>query len=152
MVTHQDFIPIILAHKQQLTPSTRLAFQSLKGHHANTCGPMLLVYLRDMLLCLNVHVQDLTIIKVGFPHLLESTITAKLDSIVVCCPYETAWGDPLWDGNGCFALNNACCNRYGWFYRHVQESSKYVEVRVCGYYVGYDRSDVALDQLEIWVM
>ena len=69
-----------------------------------------------------------------------------------CCLYETVWGDPLWDGNGCFALNNTCCNHYGWFYRQVQESSKYVEVRVCGYYFGYDKSDVPLDQLEIWVM
>ena len=67
--------------------------------------------------------------------------------------YKTVWGDPLWDGNGCFAASNKCCNRYGWFCdRDVKASSKYVEVRVCGYYSGYTRSDVPLDQLEIWVM
>ena len=66
--------------------------------------------------------------------------------------YSTLWGDPLWDGNGCFALNNTCCNRYGWFYRNIQESSKYVEVRLCGYFNDYSNSDVPLDQLEIWVM
>ena len=65
---------------------------------------------------------------------------------------ETVWGDPLWDGNSCFAANNTCCNRYGWFYRDVQESSKYLEVRLCGYFWGYDTSDIPLDQLEIWVM
>ena len=65
---------------------------------------------------------------------------------------ETVWSDPLWDGKCCSASTNTCCNRYGWFYRDVQASSKYVEVRVCGYYYGYTRSDVPLDQLEIWVM
>ena len=66
--------------------------------------------------------------------------------------HETVWEDPLWDGNGCFAVSNECCNRYGWFYREVQASSKYVEVRVCGVNHGYTTSDVPLDQLEIWVM
>ena len=65
---------------------------------------------------------------------------------------ETVWSDPLWDGNGCLASNNTCCNRYGWFYRDVQASSKDVEVRLCGYYYGYTKSDVPLDQLEIWVI
>ena len=65
---------------------------------------------------------------------------------------RTIWEDPLWDGNGCFAANNTCCNHYGWFYQDVQESSKFVEVRLCGYFSGYDTTDVPLDQVEIWVM
>ena len=65
---------------------------------------------------------------------------------------KTVWEDPLWDGNDCFAVNNTCCNRYGWFYREVQASSKYVEVRLCGYFFVSGLSDVPLDQLEIWVM
>ena len=65
---------------------------------------------------------------------------------------KTVWEDPLWDGNGCFAASNTCCNRYGWFYRDVQASSKYAEVRVCGYFYAYTYSDFPIDQLEIWVM
>ena len=84
---------------------------------------------------------------VGDNYYCESGLTGDYPNVIT-----TMWGDPLWDGDGCFALNNTCCNRYGWFYRHVQESSKYVEVRVCGYNHGYRNSDVPLDQLEIWVM
>ena len=65
---------------------------------------------------------------------------------------RTIWGDPLWDGNDCFVADNTCCNHYGWFYQDVQVSSKYVEVRVCGYHYDYAYTDVPLDQLEIWVM
>ena len=66
--------------------------------------------------------------------------------------HRTIWEDPLWDGNDCFVATNTCCDRYGWFYQDVLASSKYVEVRVCGYFSGYYFSDVPLDQLEIWVM
>ena len=83
---------------------------------------------------------------VGDNYYCESGLTGIYPS-----PYDTLWGDPLWDGDGCFAVNNTCCDRYGWFYRHVQASSKYVEVRLCGYN-DYSFSDAPLDQLDIWVM
>ena len=84
---------------------------------------------------------------VGENYYCESGLIGDYPNVIT-----TMWEDPLWDGNGCFAPNNTCCNRYGWFYRHIQESSKYVEVRVCGYNHGYRNSDVPLDQLGIWVM
>ena len=83
MVTQQHFISITMEHKEQLTQFTLLAFPSLKGLHANTCGLMPLVYLRAEIIIMHtehVHVQGLTIIEVGFLHLLETTITVKLDS------------------------------------------------------------------------
>ena len=65
--------------------------------------------------------------------------------------YRVVWAGPLWDGQGCFASNNTCCNRYGWFHRQVPPSSDDVEVRWCKYYGNYE-SDILTDQLEIWVM
>ena len=57
-MTHQDSVPIILAHKQQLTRSTLLAFQSLKGPHANTYGLMQQVHLKQFTeFYILVHVQ-----------------------------------------------------------------------------------------------
>ena len=62
-----------------------------------------------------------------------------------------AWEDLLWDGQGCHASGNRCCDRYGWFHRQVRPSSDDVEVRWCKYY-GSAASDILTDQLEIWVM
>ena len=64
---------------------------------------------------------------------------------------RVVWEDPLWDGQGCYAPNNMCCNRYGWFHRQVPPSSDDVEVRWCKYYDS-SNSDILTDQLEIWVM
>ena len=61
------------------------------------------------------------------------------------------WEDPLWDGQGCFASGNQCCNRYGWFHREIPATSDNIEVRWCAN-VGYTNEDVLTDQLEIWVM
>ena len=62
-----------------------------------------------------------------------------------------AWEDPLWDGLGCFASGNQCCNRYGWFHREIPATSDNIEVRWCAN-IGYTDEDVLTDQLEIWVM
>ena len=62
-----------------------------------------------------------------------------------------AWEDPLWDGQGCFASGNQCCNRYGWFHREIPATSDNIEVRWCAF-LGYNNVDVLTDQLEIWVM
>ena len=63
-----------------------------------------------------------------------------------------AWEDPLWDGQGCFATGNQCCNRYGWFHREIPATSDNIEVRWCADYPYADNEDVLTDQLEIWVM
>ena len=62
---------------------------------------------------------------------------------------RVAWEDPLWDGEGCHASGNRCCDRYGWFHRQVPPSSDDVEVRCT--FLKVDR-DILTDQLEIWVM
>ena len=62
-----------------------------------------------------------------------------------------AWEDPLWDGQGCFASGNQCCNRYGWFHREIPATSDNIEVRWCQDFELNDE-DVFTDQLEIWVM
>ena len=64
---------------------------------------------------------------------------------------KIAWEDPLWDGQGCFASGNQCCNRYGWFHREIPTTSDNIEVRWCAEYI-LDDEDVLTDQLEIWVM
>ena len=67
-----------------------------------------------------------------------------------------AWEDPLWDGEGCHASGNRCCDRYGWFHRQVPPSSDDVEVRWCKYWgIGGregSNEEFFTDQLEIWVM
>ena len=64
---------------------------------------------------------------------------------------RVAWEDPLWDGEGCHASGNTCCDRYGWFHRQMPPSSDDVEVRWCKYFSS-SYSDILTDQLEIWVM
>ena len=66
-------------------------------------------------------------------------------------PSRVAWEDPLWDGEGCHASGNRCCDRYSWFHRQVPPSSDDVEVRWCKYW-GSKWSELLTDQLEIWVM
>ena len=63
-----------------------------------------------------------------------------------------AWEDPLWDGQGCFASGNQCCNRYGWFHREIPATSDNIEVRWCADASFTNNEDVVTDQLEIWVM
>ena len=62
------------------------------------------------------------------------------------------WDDPLWDGKGCFASDNTCCDRYGWFHRQVPSTSDDIEVRWSKYYNTRSGEDILTDQLEIWVM
>ena len=62
------------------------------------------------------------------------------------------WEDPLWDGQGCFASGNQCCNRYGWFHREIPATSDNIEVRWCADAPYTNNEDVLTDQLEIWVM
>ena len=59
-----------------------------------------------------------------------------------------AWEDPLWDGEGCYAQNNLCCQHFGWFHRHIASTSDNIEVRWCA---DSQYEDVFTDQLEIWV-
>ena len=61
------------------------------------------------------------------------------------------WEDPLWDGSGCHARNNTCCERFGWFHSIVSPSTFNIEVRWCGY-ASVTTTDVPTDNLEIWVM
>ena len=63
-----------------------------------------------------------------------------------------AWEDPLWDGQGCFASGNQCCNRYGWFHREIPATSDNIEVRWCADARYTSNEDILTDQLEIWVM
>ena len=63
-----------------------------------------------------------------------------------------AWEDPLWDGQGCFASGNQCCDRYGWFHREIPATSDNIEVRWCATGDRTNNEDVLTDQLEIWVM
>ena len=60
------------------------------------------------------------------------------------------WEDPLWDGEGCFTSGNTCCDRYGWFHRHVPPTTDEIEVRVSYYWIG--PYHMLMDQIEIWVM
>ena len=64
---------------------------------------------------------------------------------------RVAWEDPLWDGQGCFASGNQCCNRHGWFHREIPATSDNVELRWCADFALNDEN-VVTDQLEIWVM
>ena len=64
---------------------------------------------------------------------------------------RVAWEDPLWDGQGCFASGNQCCNRYGWFHREIPTTSDNIELRWCAD-TGRTDEDVLTDQMEIWVM
>ena len=65
--------------------------------------------------------------------------------------HRVTWEDPLWDGEGCHALGNTCCDRYDWFHRQVPPSSDDVEVRWCKFWDS-NWSELLTDQLEIWVM
>ena len=62
------------------------------------------------------------------------------------------WEDPLWDGQGCFASGNQCCNRYGWFHREIPATSDNIEVRWCADSYYTINEDVLTDKLEIWVI
>ena len=56
------------------------------------------------------------------------------------------WEDPLWDGKGCFTSGNTCCDRYGWFHRHVPSTTDDIEVR------WETNPGIFPNQFEIWVM
>ena len=62
------------------------------------------------------------------------------------------WDDPLWDGQGCVTSGNTCCDRYGWFHRHVPPTTDDIEVRWSKCYTTFSGEDILTDQLEIWVM
>ena len=64
---------------------------------------------------------------------------------------RTAWGDPLWDGAGCTAAGNQCCEHYGWFHRVIPPTTDDVEVRWCSNQLK-SREDVYTDLVEIWVL
>ena len=61
------------------------------------------------------------------------------------------WTDPLWDGAGCKADGNKCCDEYGWFHWSNLSTSDDIEVRWCG---NEDRGneDALTDLVEIWVL
>ena len=64
---------------------------------------------------------------------------------------QTAWDDPLWDGAGCTAAGNQCCERYGWFHRVIPPTTDDIEVRWCSNQVR-SNEDVYTDLVEIWVL
>ena len=57
-----------------------------------------------------------------------------------------AWGDPLWDGEGC----NICCQG-PWFHKEVPPTTDNIEVRWCCDQNQWDE-DFYTDIVEIWVM
>ena len=63
-----------------------------------------------------------------------------------------AWGDPLWDGEGCTQTNNTCCQRSGWFHKEVPLTTDNIEVRWCGDESRTNNEDVFTDIVEIWVL
>ena len=74
------------------------------------------------------------------------------------CP--TTWSsnrfytdDPLWDGEGCGSLEQACCNATGipWFYKILDASTDdNIELRICGDESTYNEN-VLINQYEIYV-
>ena len=64
---------------------------------------------------------------------------------------EIAWGNPLWDGEGCTQSVNTCCQRLGWFHKTVALTSDNLEVRWCCDQ-GQADEDFFTDILEIWVL
>ena len=64
---------------------------------------------------------------------------------------QTAWNDPLWDGAGCTAPGNQCCERYGWFHRVIPSTTDDIEVRWCSNHLR-TTEDVYTDLVEIWVL
>jgi len=81
---------------------------------------------------------------VGQHHYCESGFTNKPSS-------RTAWADPLWDGAGCTAAGNQCCEHYGWFHRVIPPTTDDIEVRWCSNHPR-SREDVYTDLVEIWVL
>ena len=65
--------------------------------------------------------------------------------------HKTVWDDPLWDGAGCTAPGNQCCERYGWFHRAIPPTTDDIEVRWCN---NNPRAveDVYTDLVDIWVL
>ena len=63
---------------------------------------------------------------------------------------RTAWEDPLWDGTGC-SLTSHSCDRYGWFYRKIQPTNDFIELRWCADQAQSDE-DFFVDVAEIWVL
>ena len=61
------------------------------------------------------------------------------------------WDDSLWDGKGCTASQNKCCESFGWFHREIPQTSEDIEVRICDDHDSAN-SDVLLSEVEIWVM
>ena len=65
--------------------------------------------------------------------------------------YKTVWDDPLWDGAGCTAPGNQCCEHYGWFHRVIPSTTDDIEVRWCSN-DPRAQEDVYTDLVEIWVL
>ena len=89
---------------------------------------------------LTTHVPEF----VGQHHYCESGFSVNTHK-------QTAWGDPLWDGAGCTAAGNQCCERYGWFHRVIPPTTDDIEVRWCSNAVRF-REDIYTDLVEIWVL
>ena len=66
---------------------------------------------------------------------------------------EGGAGDPLWDGQGCVAIETTCCSSsyLPWFYRQYNTTTTdYIELRVCGDQSTPDE-DVPVGLYEIYV-
>ena len=61
-----------------------------------------------------------------------------------------AWEDPLWDGAGC-SITSHSCDRYGWFYRKIQPTNDFIELRLCTD-EAQTNEDFFVDVAEIWVL
>ena len=60
--------------------------------------------------------------------------------------------DALWDGQQCAALESPCCTNPNlpWFYRTLNSTSEYIEMRVCGNERPYDE-DTPISFYEIYI-
>ena len=61
--------------------------------------------------------------------------------------------DPLWDGEGCSSVEQACCTASGlpWFHRSLDTSTDYLELRVCGDDDSSTNEDVPVSFYELYV-
>ena len=61
--------------------------------------------------------------------------------------------DPLWDGERCGSMEQACCKAPGlpWFHRSLDTSTDYLELRVCGDQDSSTNEDVPVSFYELYV-
>ena len=86
----------------------------------------------------------------GVPEFIGTNFYCESAFIDTYSP-RIVWEDPLWDGEGCYAKGNKCCNKYGWFHRVINPCADSIEVRWCGDSTRANE-DVFTGLVEIWVL